>query len=310
MLKADRDRLRDFFEAPNLDSGHSTPLRTATLEPYRTRFLIGFRRREFPRETYATAHPAGMVEPSCDNQRHQVSPLHHNHREKQVINWTKLWNLRHEPVSVLVSIAVLLLAVTTIYLTVNQVIFRNAPIICGSQYFPAQKEDCKDIQESRADETQDIPIGTIVAFFGRDSDIPDGWILCDGRDNPANSLVSIDANAEKGGIQLPDLRGKFVRGTETSLDGVQLLTGGEDGISFNHSHIWTEFQSRRWYSYNAEGNRFRVDDWDNGIGNKGDGNYPLLTKGARNAKLYTRASDQTIDNRPAYAELQYIVRIF
>ena len=227
-----------------------------------------------------------------------------------MINWTKLWNLRHEPVSVLVSIAVLLLAVTTIYLTVNQVIFRNAPIICGSQYFPAQKEDCEGIPESGAAGTQNIPIGTIVAFFGRDSDIPDGWVLCDGRDNPANSLVSIDANAEKGGIQLPDLRGKFVRGTETSLDGVQLSTGGEDGISFNHSHIWTEFQSRRWYSYNAEGNRFRVDDWDNGIGNKGDGNYPLLTKGARNANLYTRASNQTMDNRPAYAELQYIVRIF
>ena len=227
-----------------------------------------------------------------------------------MLNWTKLWDLRNEPVSVIVTFAVLLLATTIISLTVNQVIFRKAPLICGSQYFPENKEDCEGIQERRVSEVHDFPVGTIVAFFGLDSDIPAGWILCDGRDNPSDSLVTVDANAEKGGIQLPDLRGKFVRGTETPLDGVRLSTGGEDTITFNHSHIWTEFQTRKWYSYNGAGNRFRVDDWDNGIDNEGEGNYPLLTKRATNAKLYTQHSNKTWDNRPAYADLRYIIKVF
>ena len=227
-----------------------------------------------------------------------------------MINWSKLWNLRHEPVSVLVSIAVLLLAATTIYLTVNQVIFRGAPIVCGSQYFPEEKEDCEGIPDRRAQKSANLPIGTIVAFFGLDAAIPEGWLVCDGQNIPENSPLSIDANAKEGGKQLPDLRGKFVRGTEASLNGIQLLTGGEDSITFNHSHVWGEFHARKWYSYNTAGNRFRVDDWENGIDNEGEGNYPLIIRGARDTKLYTKASTPTRENRPAYIELRYIIRVF
>ena len=222
-----------------------------------------------------------------------------------MINWSKLWNVRHEPVSVLVSIAVLLVAATTIFLTINQVIIRGAPIVCGSQYFPEEKEDCEEIQDRVS-----LPIGTIVAFFGLDTDIPEGWIVCAGQPIPDNSLLSIDANAKKPGKQLPDLKGRFVRGSNESLDGSQLLTGGDDTISFNHSHLWSEFHALEWYSYNAAGSRFRVDDWVDGIDNEGNGNYPLLTRESANAKLYTRAFKQTTDNRPAYVELRYIIKIF
>ena len=48
-----------------------------------------------------------------------------------------------------------------------------------------------------------LPIGTIVAFFGRDDEIPAGWALCDGRNNPEDSLIQVDADAQQGGIQLP-----------------------------------------------------------------------------------------------------------
>lgn len=227
-----------------------------------------------------------------------------------MINWSKLWNLRHEPVSVLVSIAVLLLAVTTIYLTVNQVIFRGAPIVCGSQYFPEGKEDCEGFPGSTGQGAVNPPIGTIVAFFGLDADIPVGWLVCDGQTIPENSLLSIDANAEEGGKQLPDLRGKFIRGTEVQLNGSHLLTGGNDRITFNHSHVWSEFHAKRWFSFDTVGERFRVDDWHNGIDNEGVGNYPLLTKEAKDAKLYTEASSQSGENRPAYTELRYIIRVF
>ena len=226
-----------------------------------------------------------------------------------MVNWSKLWDLRNEPVSVIIAVAILVITATTIALSVNQIVFRKAPLICGSQYFPEKKTDCEGIQVSRSKD-DDYPVGTIVAFFGRDSDLPKGWTLCDGRDNPQASLITVDADAEKGGIQLPDLRGRFVRGTEAPLDGVHLSTGGEDGISFNHSHVWSTFQARKWYSYDGAGNRFRVDDWDNGIGNQNKGNYPLVTSNARNTDLHTDLRDKTWDNRPAYAELRYIIRIF
>ena len=154
------------------------------------------------------------------------------------------------------------------------------------------------------------PIGTIVAFFGRDDEIPAGWALCDGRSNPQGSLIKVDANAQEGGIQLPDLRGKFIRGTETELNEDHLSTGGQDRTVLGHSHLWSKFENKKWYSYTSNANKVRVDDWENGIGNRDEGNFPLLTKGARNMELFTTQSRQAFDNRPEYTELQYIIRIF
>ena len=127
--------------------------------------------------------------------------------------------------------------------------------------FRKKRRIAEGVQDGRAQRSDNLPIGTIVAFFGLDADIPKGWIVCDGQTIPEDSHLSIDANAEEGGKQVPDLRGKFVRGTETPLDGIQLLTGGEDNITINHSHVWGEFHANKWYSYDTAGNRFRVDDW-------------------------------------------------
>ena len=234
----------------------TTPLPTTALHAYRSCFRSAFgcsHIRNDSSQQYAAQESKSQVATVGD------IPLLLNattHGRRKMINWSKLWNIRHEPVVVLVSIAVLLLAATIIYLTVNQVIFRGAPIVCGSQYFPEEKEDCEGVQGGRAQRSDNLPIGTIVAFFGLDADIPKGWIVCDGQTIPENSHLSIDANAEEGGKQVPDLRGKFVRGTETPLDGIQLLTGGEDNITINHSHVWGEFHAKKWYSYDTAGNRF------------------------------------------------------
>lgn len=67
----------------------------------------------------------------------------------------------------------------------------------------------------------DVPVGTVVAFAGPRSNIPNGWLLCDGR-----PMVIADFPALFGAIDiswggdgesrfcLPDLRGQFLRGVD------------------------------------------------------------------------------------------------
>jgi microcystin-dependent protein len=66
----------------------------------------------------------------------------------------------------------------------------------------------------------DIPVGTIVAYGGDSANVPDGWLLCDGR--AMNQLVypelftAIGNNYGSMGsfFRLPDLRGRFLRGVD------------------------------------------------------------------------------------------------
>lgn len=71
-----------------------------------------------------------------------------------------------------------------------------------------------------------VPVGTIVAFGGEK--IPDGWLLCDGRTfnvalNPEYQTLSDAIGTSWGGnstlktFNLPDLRGRFLRGVDYGL---------------------------------------------------------------------------------------------
>ncbi len=61
-----------------------------------------------------------------------------------------------------------------------------------------------------------VPSGTVVAYFG--TEIPAGWVLCDGRTTAAGRIT-------------PDLRGRFVLGLDPAADAV-----GEKGGSATHTH--------------------------------------------------------------------------
>jgi hypothetical protein len=72
--------------------------------------------------------------------------------------------------------------------------------------------------------TKAVPVGTVVSYMGDALNIPAGWILCDGSavdQTIYNELYAVigdsfktTANAEE--FNLPDLRGKFLRGLDTS----------------------------------------------------------------------------------------------
>lgn len=153
-----------------------------------------------------------------------------------------------------------------------------------------------------------VPIGAIVPYFGRDEDIPSGWVLCDGRENPIGSRIVVDANRNRGGIQLPDLTARFVRGASAPLDPNYVQVGGEDEIDLQHQHRWVERRGGAWYSYDSDGSLRRVDDWGDGLHNTGSGTYPFsMGSGTR---VYTQPVGGTVSNLPSYVELRFIIRIF
>lgn len=98
------------------------------------------------------------------------------------------------------------------------------------------------------------PVGTLkFASFKDNNDAPDNWLLCDGQivssgDYPGLAQSALVTNA--GGaanIQLPDFRGKTIRGTPASgnpgdivgLDSVQ-LTASQNGP---HTHVIDDFSA-------------------------------------------------------------------
>ena len=154
-----------------------------------------------------------------------------------------------------------------------------------------------------------VPIGTIVPYFGRDEDIPSGWVLCDGRENPIGSQVAIDANSDRGGIQLPDLTARFIRGADAPLNPSYVQVGGSDTIDMQHSHRWVHRNGNTWRSYDSDGNLRRVDNWGNGIHNDGSGTFPFGM--ASGTSVYTElAGEEMVSNLPGYVELRFIIKIF
>lgn len=218
-----------------------------------------------------------------------------------------IWNYRNEPAVVILSIVAVVL-VAFILVVIGRQLYRGAPIICKGVWLPPSAEMCRDEIAISAPNASP-PIGAILPYFGVDNDLPDNWIVCDGRDLPAESRISIDANEERGGNQIPDLRSRFVRGATRELVNQSIAVGGSDSIDLSHSHLWARKVGNEWRSYNEEGEFVRVDDWSNGIGEQGEGNRPL----SNDASLNLHTDKQGIanaSNLPPYVELRYIIRIF
>ena len=166
----------------------------------------------------------------------------------------------------------------------------------------------REVREAVDEAIQDLtqpPIGTIVAFYGT-STVPDGWALCAGQDvpSPNNLPPEFDANPEQPGRQLPNLTGRFIRGTTSPV----LVVGGNEG----HAHQWARRgagqQSDDWYSYlDDSGGEEVVDTWtragrglDSGGGND---TYPLIAEAG--STLFTSPEGHL----PPFAELRFIMRI-
>lgn len=86
----------------------------------------------------------------------------------------------------------------------------------------------------------ELPVGTIIAFGGKENLPPTGWAICNGEPVSKNDLLykalydvikttwGGDGNPN---FNLPDLHGMFLRGTET----IDLPGTGGGTISHNHN---------------------------------------------------------------------------
>jgi hypothetical protein len=90
----------------------------------------------------------------------------------------------------------------------------------------SQKAQMADVAAELVKELADAlaPAGSIIAFAGPAGNVPDGWLLCDGRPLPVAGFPRLHAaignswGSSEGHFHLPDLRGMFLRGVNLDRD--------------------------------------------------------------------------------------------
>ena len=210
--------------------------------------------------------------------------------------WSLLLRYRNKPVFVILSAAIVILTVVASTLIINQ-----------NQSFALSEEVVRSEKVGGS-----VPVGTVVAFFGLDNTIPDGWLVCNGQTISDDTAWGIDANPERPGIQLPDLRHRFIRGSQDELDSSHLALGGRNGVELRHSHQWARVNNHKWYTYSRYNHEFRVDDWNDGVGEGGTGEFPLKAddvRGRGNMSMHTDRNVVRTSTLPRYAELRYIIKV-
>ena len=146
------------------------------------------------------------------------------------------------------------------------------------------------------------PVGTIIAWGGSTSTIPDEYQLCDG------GVAATDALQEITGTNVPDLRSRFIvgahdvtgEGTWPSV-GVGSTGGSANAVLIAHSHTY----SRPNTSTNQNGGAPAGDPGD--IGST-FGSYSTSIVGQNNAGNASTTQTGTNANLPPYYALCYIIK--
>ena len=121
-----------------------------------------------------------------------------------------------------------LLFFTLLYLTVpvNSALAQDIPQRVGElEKQVAALNEVLHKLTTRADENA-VPVGTIVAFGGPESQLPDGWLHCNGMPYDVSRYPKLaEALAKAWGgnssgtkFNVPDLRGQFLRGWDENAD--------------------------------------------------------------------------------------------
>ena len=227
-----------------------------------------------------------------------------------MFDWSIIWDKRFELALLVLSIALAMNLVLFVFMGAHQYFIRGLPLYDNGSILPRGMDESVQVTPNPSLQSTPIPIGTIVAFFGDDTEIPDKWRLCDGQLKPKNSPITYDADQRQGGIQLPDLRGRFIRGAKSHLSSEALTIGGNDSIDIEgHSHKWAYIRNRDWHSFDRDNESFMLGHWRNGIGDAGEGHYPIYT--ARSSlDAYTGISGHhNLETLPRYAEVRFIIKV-
>ncbi len=175
----------------------------------------------------------------------------------------------------------------------------NQEMVPRQQVVPAFH--AREADQLAADSPDRLPRGVIVMWSGSVAEIPAGWTLCDGR------VVE--------GIQTPDLRDRFILsvgagenpGATDGAHSYQLSEaqmpahshGGSTGSGGGHNHTYTGIDTlserRGLYNYHYMVKRSKT---------KHTSNAPNHTH-----TINPAGSGASIDNRPAFYKLAFIIKL-
>lgn len=198
-------------------------------------------------------------------------------------------------------------------------IFRSGDVISADQI----NENFRIIQDRLnrvARDVAGVPIGTIVAFGGPESCIPDGWLFCNG--DVLNSseyeelynTIGTRWGGDGNTFRIPDLRGRFLRGLDKSgkvdrdvSSRIALFPGGSFGAEIG------TYQNDALQGHLHENSGMYMASTVPGSGIGVDGEGPNL--GIQTFNLYPNISDGingvprvTGETRPVNAAVNYIIR--
>jgi microcystin-dependent protein len=143
----------------------------------------------------------------------------------------------------------------------------------------------------------------VVMFSGSLSDIPSGWLLCDGSNGT------------------PDLTDRFVKGDATPYS-ASYATGGQDSYSLSEDQLPSHTHSHG--SVGSTGDHSHSANWRNNSGT----NYDLLSRNHKtnigspgnttdsvyggghehDTTVSAVGGSSTVDNRPAFYEVAFIMK--
>lgn len=161
-----------------------------------------------------------------------------------------------------------------------------------------------------------VPIGGIIMWWGALATIPQNFELCDGGAPAAGAVLT--------GLK-PDLRGRFPRGASTGVANVTNNpggSGGADSLNLAHTHSSGTYVARILGPANAGGGQSiwhqlaATDAWTSSRYLYVEGSSNLVeSDGTRTIGFGTAvggvsgSSLGVVENRPAYREVFYIIRV-
>lgn len=142
--------------------------------------------------------------------------------------------------------------------------------------------------------------GEIVLWAGALSNIPSGWVICDGNNGTPNLLNRFVKEVPDGSTNPGSTGGQ----SSYSLSSSQLPShdhDGKTGTSGSHTHTVTN-----------EFGEVAYDAWDSGVAGGGS-LYETTSDGSHSHSIDSgpdsTGSGNSIDNRPAYYEVAYIMKV-
>jgi hypothetical protein len=171
-----------------------------------------------------------------------------------------------------------------------------------------------------------VPVGAILMWSGDPAKLPPGWVLCDGKnDTPDLSgrfIVGYAASPSAAEIKKPDVKVRYDQMVKQGF--VKMKdTGGEYSNTISvavgeHRHEVAGFPISAVGTHrHSIGSHYHNGGWrtsDGGAGNTGNVSadvvgYGVQSGGSTGGVAASRATTTTLDNRPPYMVLAYIMYV-